>query len=255
MTITERVRAILERDRGWAVYALCDLEPPQAQVAEWRLADDDRALLLLYHGFVTPVLFTFGPTEAVARLLAGVREPELYLQIRPEHLPAVAARYAVAEPLAMWRMVLSVNGFVTVPELEGHECVQLRPKDCASLEALYADGNETGEAPDFFSWAQVERGVFYGVWEDSALVAAAGTHIFSTELGVGAVGNVYVRRDRRGRGLGRRVTGAVTADLLRRGIRTVALNVRRDNAAAIRLYESLGYLRYCPFYEGLAILK
>lgn len=249
------MRAILERDRRWAVYALCDLEPPQAQFAEWRIATDDRALLLLYREFATPVLFTFGPPDSIARLLAEVHEPELYLLIRPEHLPAVAVRYAVAEPLTMWRMVLSVDRFMPTMEHEGRECVRLGVEDYAPLEALYADGHETGEAPDFFSRAQVERGVFYGVWEDGALVAAAGTHLFSIELGIGAVGNVYVRRDRRGRGLGRTVTRAVTAELVRRGLDTVALNVRQDNAAAIRLYESLGYLRYCPFHEGLAILK
>jgi len=263
--LLDRVRALLEGDRRWAAYALCDLEPPQAQHAEWRVADTEDALLLLYREFATPVLFTFGSPGAVSRLLADLHEPELYLLIRPEHLPAVAARYAVAapmaagqpaaEPLAMWRMVLQIEPFAAATEQEGPDCLPLGLEHFAQLERLYADGHETGEAPDFFSRGQVERGVFYGVREGDVLVAAAGTHLFSTRLGIGAVGNVYVRRDRRGRGLGRAVTHAVTAELLRRGLRTVALNVRQDNAAAIRAYESLGYRRYCPFYEGQAFLK
>jgi ribosomal protein S18 acetylase RimI-like enzyme len=253
--VTDHVQALLETDRDWAVYALCDLAPPHAQFSEWRVADDRSALLLLYREFATPVLFAFGPSEAVARLLAGVHEPELYLLIRPEHLPVVTERYRVAEPLAMWRMTLRVEAFSVTNGHEWRECARLGPEHFAQLEALYADGADTGEAPDFFNRAQVECGVFYGVREGDALMAAAGTHLFSEALGIGAVGNVYVRRDRRSRGLGRTVTRAVTAELLRRNLRTVGLNVRQDNAAAIRVYESLGYRRYCPFYEGLAVLK
>ncbi len=68
------------------------------------------------------------------------------------------------------------------------------------------------------------------------------------------MGNVYTRRDRRGRGLAARVTSAVTAHLLRHDppLSTVALNVNQHNAAALRVYAGLGYERYCGFHEGLA---
>jgi predicted GNAT family acetyltransferase len=98
----------------------------------------------------------------------------------------------------------------------------------------------------------LEQGVFYGIGEGADLVAVAGTHLVSGPESVGAVGNVYTRRDRRGRGLAGRATSAVTAELIRRGLRTIALNVNQANAAAIEVYERLGYVKYCPFYEGLA---
>jgi len=101
----------------------------------------------------------------------------------------------------------------------------------------------------------VTRGVYFGVREGSALVAAGGTHIVSGTSGVGAVGNVYTRRDRRGRGLGARVIGAVTAALLGMRVQTIALNVKRENAVAIRLYERLGFDPYCTFCEGIAVRK
>ena len=66
------------------------------------------------------------------------------------------------------------------------------------------------------------------------------------------MGNVFVRAERRGSGLGKQVTWAVTDALLRAGIRTIVLNVSQQNAGAIRLYEQLGFRRYCAFYEGIA---
>jgi ribosomal protein S18 acetylase RimI-like enzyme len=97
----------------------------------------------------------------------------------------------------------------------------------------------------------VADGVFHGIYEGTGLVAVAGTHLLAREEGVAAIGNVYTRHDRRGRGLGRLVTSAVLGELA--GVETIGLNVRADNDAALRLYESLGFARHCQFYEALAM--
>jgi RimJ/RimL family protein N-acetyltransferase len=60
------------------------------------------------------------------------------------------------------------------------------------------------------------------------------------------------RRDWRGHGLSTQVTSAVTADLLSLNLRTIVLNVREDNATAIRVYEHVGFQRYCSFLEAVA---
>jgi ribosomal protein S18 acetylase RimI-like enzyme len=82
-------------------------------------------------------------------------------------------------------------------------------------------------------------------------LAAAGTHLVSRDEGAAALGNIYTRRDRRGRGLGRIVTSAVMRELA--SVETVGLNVRADNGAALSLYESLGFGRHCRFYEAVAV--
>lgn len=129
--------------------------------------------------------------------------------------------------------------------------VRLGADDVPALLALYGDGEATGEAPDFFYPSMVADGVFFGVYEDGVLAAAAGTHLFAPEEDAVAIGNIYTMRKRRGRGLGRLVTSAVIEAV--KNIGTVGLNVRADNPAALHLYESLGFVRHCPFHEGLAI--
>ena len=118
---------------------------------------------------------------------------------------------------------------------------RLNASDVSALQDLYADGDSSGESPDFFFPSMVADGVFHGIYEGTALVAAAGTHVLAREEGVAAIGNVYTRHDRRGRGLGRQVTSAVLGELA--GVETIGLNVRADNDAALHLYESLGFAR------------
>jgi ribosomal protein S18 acetylase RimI-like enzyme len=251
------IRSLLLADRPWSVYALGDLAPGFAAASEWFVSAqplggvrDAQGLLLLYRAFDTPVLFTLGPPAAVAPLLDEIAgERALYLSIRPDILPYIAARYRVSQLAAMWRMTLDPADFCPVANRARRLCLA----DLPALEALFADGASHGEAPDFFNAAMLADGVFFGLFEGSGLVAAAGTHLVAPGEGVAAIGNVYTRRDRRGRGLAAQVTAAVAAELLRHVLPLqIALNVNQANLAALRVYERLGFRRYCPFYEGLA---
>jgi GNAT superfamily N-acetyltransferase len=254
--LTDRavIRGLLNADRPWAVYALGDLAPALfARCAWFSLREEMSALVLLYRGFTPPVLFTLGEPAVLPALLAEIGDvPQMYLHVRPEVVPLLETRYRVADPKAMWRMILDPAKH-RPPDPGG--TAPLGPADLDALQRLYADGEPAGEQPGFFSPAMLGKGVYFGAWEGDELVAAAGTHLVAEAEGVAAVGNVYTRRDRRGRGLAARATGAVVAELLRRQVRTVALNVSQENAAAARVYERLGFGRYCPFIEGLAVRR
>lgn len=254
LTDLTAVRALLETDRPWAAYALGDLAPGFAEYSEWFSAPSERrALALLYRAFDTPVLFTLGDPLTLDKLLDEMRaEPKLYLSVRPEILPLIKAHWKMdaSGETAMWRMIVAPQTFRPAP---AQGVARLGSADLPALRRLYADGETTGEAPDFFSAEMVRQGTFFGVYEEAELIAAAGTHVIAPGEGVGAVGNVYTRRDRRGRGLAARVTSAVTAELLQMRLRTVVLNVNQHNEPAVQVYERLGYVRYCAFYEGLAL--
>jgi ribosomal protein S18 acetylase RimI-like enzyme len=218
----------LRTDPLYAAYAIGDLEPGMYEQCTWAGATQGRelgALALYFRGLELPALFLMGDTDGLRAVL------EEALWERQD---------------SMWRMALAPGRFRPV---EG-TCVRLAANHVPQLAELYAVGEISA-----FSPAQVAQGVFYGVWSAGDLVAAAGTHLVSPTYGVAAVGNVFTHPNHRGRGYGTAVTSAVLEGLLRLGIRDVVLNVGQSNAAAIRLYERLGFQRYCPFLEGPAATR
>lgn len=247
----ETVRRILESDRTWAVYALSDLAPDLRAYTEWHVAAGGRlAVLLIYRAFRPPVLFTFGDAADLAPLVAEVAsEPEFYLSVKAEVINLLTSSgYQIRHEKRMQRMLADPSA--SLPE---HRAERLGPADYEDLVQLYADGAATGETPPFFAPGMLPDGVYYGIRENGALIAAAGTHVLAAGLSLAAIGNVYTRRDRRGQGHGLQVTAAVTGELIRRGLRTIALNVEQSNAAAIRIYERLGFRPYCEYREGIAM--
>jgi GNAT superfamily N-acetyltransferase len=242
LTDKNEIRARLRRDPGWSVYALGDLAPSMFPKTLWFMPD----LTMLVQDYGTAILFAMGP-GSVREALECVGGP-VHLQVQRDALDEVARYAAVSSPRLTWRMTWTSKRIASAPG----PTTRLNASDIPALQALYADGAPSGESPDFFFPSMVADGVFHGIYEDGALVAAAGTHLLAREEGAAAIGNVYTRRDRRGRGLGRLVTSAVLGELA--GVETIGINVRAGNDAALHLYESLGFVRHCEFYEGLAML-
>ena len=244
------VRTLLDRERDWAAYAIGDLAPGFLEHCEWHTPPDAQsALLLLYRGYDPPIVFAMGEPNELRALFAELDAPQLSLHIRPEALEAMSGRYVANDTRTMTRMTLRRERFTPVAPVDA---CPLTEEHLAAIDALYADGHRRGEGPTFFSAAMLRQGTFHGIWEDDALVAIAGTHLYSAELGVSAIGNVYTRSDRRGRGLAARVTSAVATHALNQGVATIVLNVGQHNTVARRVYERLGFTAYCDFLEGEA---
>ena len=239
LTDKDQIRSILQRDRRWCVYALGDLTPRMFGKCQWFAPD----LTLVLHDYGTSILFAHG-TGSIREALDHVKWP-VHLQVQKDAFDEVARHATVTNEKTMLRMEWAGGPMVATVEAK-----RLTGRDVPAIELLYTDGKPTGEAPDFFHASMVTDGVFFGVYEGAALIAVAGTHLVARDEGAAAIGNVYVRRDRRARGLGRLVTAAVLNDI--RDLETIGLNVRADNLAAIRVYRSLGFKRHCEFREALA---
>ncbi|MDO8677293.1 MAG: GNAT family N-acetyltransferase [Acidobacteriota bacterium] len=244
LTGKNEIRTILRRDPAWCVYALGDLSPHIYGKTQWFFSGFTPDLALVLHDYGTSILFAMG-TGSIREALGHVIWPA-HLQVQRDALDEVARHATITSVRLMWRMV---SKGARVPASSPGP-TRLSADHVPAILRLYADGEASGESPDFFYPSMVTDGVFFGIYEGDALVAAAGTHLLSREESAAAIGNIYTRRDRRGRGLGRIVTSAVLEALT--GIETIGLNVRADNDAALHLYESLGFTRHCPFYEALA---
>jgi len=250
LTNPTEIAAFLEQDRGYAAYALGDLEPGFSEQCQWFGADLEgglRSLALLFAGLDPPALFLMGEPMGVALILrAALRPATVMFTCRESHLLPLKTHYLTGEVDSMLRMTLSAPDFRPV-SVFGVE--RLGPGYAGELARLYESAR--GNA---FSPYQLAQGVFYGVKQQGRLVSAAGTHLVAKTMRIAAVGNVCTYPEHRGRGYATRCTSAVCADLLAMGL-DVVLNVACDNADAIHVYQKLGFRAYCPFVEGVAVRK
>jgi RimJ/RimL family protein N-acetyltransferase len=252
------VRESLDRDRDWAAYAIGDLAPGFVEHCEWLTTSDaSGALILVYRGFTPPIVFAMGSASAAGALFAEIAAPTISLHVQADALDAMSGTYEPTDTRKMLRMTLRRDAFrpVVAPADVNGGPTMISEHHLDAVEALYQDGHERGEGPTFFSPSMLRQETFRGIWEGDALIALAGTHLYSAEMGVCAIGNVYTRHDRRGRGLGARVTSAVIDRALQEHVRTIVLNVSAENVAARRVYERLGFTVHCEFFEGEAVRR
>ena len=111
---------------------------------------------------------------------------------------------------------------------------------------------------DLFALAEIERQSFAQPWSESALqseLAREDTVLLTAELSgevigwaglqccldEGSVTNIAVLPQYRRMGAGRTLTKALLQEATKRRLSSVTLEVRVGNAAAIALYESLGF--------------
>jgi ribosomal protein S18 acetylase RimI-like enzyme len=245
--LLDRVERLLERERVWSAYALADLDPPHAEHARWLAGDE--AVVLSYSGFDPPVLFAAGAPGEAGRLLAQLPPGRYLFTLMATHRALLEDRILESRETIMWRMVLRSEAFDAAL---ARDAEALSIDDLQEVQALF---DAHSDRPDAFDPGQLADGAFFGLKDKDQLVAVAGTHVVSGKRALAAVGNVFTHPDHRGRGLATITTAAVVQELLRRpGMRTIVLNVARDNAPAVRCYERLGFWPFCAYHEGVGQL-
>ncbi len=232
------LHGLLTEDRAFSAYALGHLEHGLFERARFWVAEGahGHAVLLQTSGGLGRATFLTGDPSAVDALASLHPGPYAgYLATAaPAHLPVLQRYYHVDGALQMQRMAVTAATFAPI----AGEVRALTPRDARALNALYStEGPPTGYTAD-----HIARGIYFGAYEQGMLVAVAGTHVVSPNVGVAVVGNVFTHPRFRGAGLAERVTSAVTAELLeRRGCAFIVLTVNPANAPAVRAYRRLGY--------------
>ena len=236
-----------------AAYHLALLERPYSDHVLWKVhrgpAGQLDAAAAFYSLRRPTVIFLLGDRHGIDACLASARLPEVaYIAYFQQHSNAVCGHYEQVQPALMHRMALARASFFAAGALMPASCEQpavLGPDDLPALEALYR--LEAGFHPDMH---QFNSGRYVGIRRGRIIVAAAGTHFISESPSFAMIGNVATHPDHRGRGYGR----AVVLGLLQRLFETtqcVCLNVRQDNEAAVKLYQTLGFSTHGMYCESV----
>lgn len=240
----------LRRDPQLHLYELGDLDPFFWPSCRWHaLASVDGALEAVVLEFacpLAPTVLALGreDDEAVGRLLAEV-EPALpsrfYAHLSPGLDAALAGRRRRRSGHHL-KMALSDRSALVSVDVGG--TAPLGPQDREEVLRFF----DRAYPDNWFDPRMLATGRYVGAREDGELVALAGVHVYSVELGVAALGNVATVPARRGRGLARRVVGALCRRLVGE-VEHVGLNVEATNAPAIACYRGLGFSEVAPYEE------
>jgi ribosomal protein S18 acetylase RimI-like enzyme len=242
--------AFFRRDPLLHLYELGDLDPFFWPSCRWHaLAAGDghlQAVILEYACPLAPTVLALGreDDEAIRSLLAAV-EPELpgrfYAHLSPGLDEALASRSRSRSGQHL-KMALSDRSALDTADVDG--TAPLGPEDLDEVLRFF----RRAYPDNWFDPRMLSTGRYVGAREEGELVAIAGVHVHSVELGVAALGNVATLPARRGRGLGRRVTAALCRRLVTE-VEHVGLNVEASNAAAIACYRRLGFAEVAPYEE------
>ncbi|WP_410809217.1 GNAT family N-acetyltransferase [Micromonospora sp. 067-2] len=236
---------LLGRDPVLHAYQLGDLDDFFWPYTSWFRRGDQVALL--YHGVDPPTLLAFAaPADSVALAallteVAPVLPARLYAHLSPGLADALAGSFRLEFGGVHHRMALTDPARLEVVRPAG---VVLGAVDLPQVRRLYA----LAYPENWFDERMLDTGQYLGVRAGGELAAVAGVHVWSPVYRVAALGNVTTHPRWRGRGLGAAVVAALCARL-RETVAHVALNVKADNTAAVRLYERVGFTRVADYGE------
>jgi RimJ/RimL family protein N-acetyltransferase len=241
--------ALYARDRDAHPYGIADLEQ-YWDVSRWWRRDDAVVGLVELPGSPLPVGYAIAPgsSSTTLQLLEdlsthGLLPPRLVITGPRGLARRLAPGYHAERTSPYLKLALPTSA----PPIPADR--DARPLGSDDLTALYRLFATDPAAGDFFHPGLLDTGCYLGLEVAGELAAAAGVHVLDTVNGVAAVGNVVTAPAHRGRGLGRRVTGAVCNEL-RQQVDTIGLNVAPDNHAARRVYERLGFVEVLGFEEA-----
>jgi RimJ/RimL family protein N-acetyltransferase len=250
----DEIAACLRRNGPARFYELGDLDDFDWLHTRWFGMRTDGVLdevVLLYTEPVVPVLLAIAdaadrPMRALLDAIVDTLPPTLYAHATPSLVPVLERRFRVVGPQPHVKLALTRTDLLGACAVDAE---QLRPDDLDEIEAFYR-----AAYPDtWFSPRMLATGRYVGIRRDGRLACVAGVHVYSPTWRVAALGNVATHPRHRGKGLAQGACARLCELLLHDGIETIALNVRRDNAAARTAYARLGFEQVAEYIEASLI--
>ena len=233
-------------------YALGDLDDffwPHTRWLGWQPDGRVEQVVLLYGEVDPPVLLAMAEepaagVEALLRSVAAELPVRLYAHLSPGLLESLApVRVPASDPIPHVKLGLVEPR--RLAEYDTADVAPLRPDDLAEVEAFYA----RAYPGTWFQARMLETGRYVGIRRGGELACVACVHVWSPRWQVATLGNVATLPEARGAGLATAACARLCRILLDDGIDVISLNVRADNAAAIRAYEKLGFAHAADYVE------
>ncbi len=247
----KRLERHFKKDPVLFAYHYGDLDDFYFDYCQWASIYGDRPhiedVALIYEGGKVPTLLAFGLTDRFGELVADLLDilPRAFYAHYQKPVEEVLEQRYVQKSLGTHvKMALISFCELTNPAL-APGVRRLDPSHSDQLHLLY----ETAYPGNYFVGRMLETGKYFGYFENDRIVAVAGVHVNSDEYGVAVLGNIATHPDYRGRGLATLLTSTLCRELVDEG-KQVSLNVKADNAPAIKTYEVLGFERTHEYEEG-----
>lgn len=233
------------------LYELGDLDDFFWQYTTWyalKEAEQIQSLLLMYSAINPPVVLAISENLPALRTLLQssihLLPPRFYAHLSGDLSTLMAAHYRVASHGLHYKMALT--GASLPGTIDTSEVIPLAANNLDELQALY----RVSYPGNSFDPRMLETGHYYGIQRNARVVSVAGVHVYSPRYRVGVIGNVTTHPAYRGKGLGTAVCAHLCKELLQT-VDHIGLNVKADNAPAIRSYKRLGFELVGEYEEAL----
>ncbi|MCL0056218.1 GNAT family N-acetyltransferase [Dehalococcoidia bacterium] len=237
------ILSYLERERSCCAAAIAHLEPDLWAISKFFVAihRENFALCLISRSMSPRFIMTLGNEAVLNCLLGSISLPdEAFITCRPKHLDAIERHYDLEWHRLMKRMATVRETFSP----QGEEAIQLTAAQVKEANKLCEDRTRIP------SPRHIGKGVFYGIYRNGRLVAAAGAHLISPTYGIAYLEDVLVHPAYRNQGLDTICISAVAADLFDY-CTEVVIGVEPQNLPAVKAYAGLGFRDDCLIVEAM----
>ncbi|MEA3225662.1 MAG: GNAT family N-acetyltransferase [Planctomycetota bacterium] len=243
------IEAFLRKNVYLHIYSIGDLDDFFWHNTLWyalKDGDDIQALVMLYTVPPVPTLHAMNEEkDLMAKLLRSVLHllpGRFHAHLSPGLAEVFAKRGTVESNKKHYKMALNDRShFQTI---DCSQVVRLTADDLDEMLRLY----EEAYPGNWFNPRMLETGQYFGIRKENRLVSVAGVHVYSQEYKVASLGNVVTHPDHRNNGYAKAATTRLCQSLTE-STDHIGLNVKAGNAAALSLYEKLGFEIISPYYE------
>ncbi|OGF12854.1 MAG: GNAT family N-acetyltransferase [Candidatus Edwardsbacteria bacterium GWF2_54_11] len=247
------IESFLRQNPALHLYELGDLDDFFFPYTTWYGHEENgevKSIALLYIGTELPVHWALDQPgspfmEELLAQLAGELPDRLYCHLTPGLEEILKEKFSLESHGTHHKMVLSR------PEvLKNIDTAGTTPLGASHREEI-SDFYAASYPDNWFDARMLETGQYFGLRKEGRLASIAGIHVYSQQYKVAALGNIATWPELRGQGLGTKATAALCQNLLQT-VDVIGLNVKADNAGAIRCYRRLGFETCGEYGEFMA---